>query len=146
MRRLRLRSEGDVEDLPTLRSCVGPDAAAQNLYQVLGNRKPQAESAGLPRAGAIDLVETLENAAPVLRRDAGASIPDAEHHLPVSDFDVHVDRSAGWRELGGVVQQVAERLGQLGAVRDDFQVRRDGGVDRPLDAEAGNPLPDALRP
>ena len=109
--------ERDVENLASIPRGLGPDPAAQHLDQVFGDGKAQPEPAGFPRASAIHLVEALENAAPVLGRDAGAPVPDAEDDLLVLDLRGDVDGRPGRRELGRVVQEVAKRLRELWAIR-----------------------------
>src|ERR1700680_4730466 len=103
MRSLRVARKSDGEHLATVARSFGPDAAAQDLHQVLGNCKPQAESPGFSRAGSVDLVEPLEHPAPVFRGDAWTVVPDADQNLFADDLGVDVDRGAWGRELGGVV-------------------------------------------
>src|SRR5689334_21784349 len=136
--------EGDVEDLSAVPCRLGPDPPAQNLDQVLGDGEPKAEAAGLAGPGAVDLVEALEDAAPVLGRDARAAVTHADHDLAFGERGLDVDGGARRRELGGVVEQVAKRLSELGPVRLQDEARRDGGVDGPLDAEPRQSVVDQL--
>src|SRR4030088_3161845 len=105
--------QGDVEHLTALPGRLGPDPAAKHLDEVLGDGKSQAETTRLAWAGTVHLVEPLEDAAPVLRRDARTTISNAQHELLASGLGLNVDRRAGRRELGGIVQQVAQRLSEF---------------------------------
>src|ERR1700686_3858322 len=107
---LRVAGKSDREHLAAVTCGLSPDASAQDLHEVLGNCKPQAESSCLARTRTIHLVETLEHPAPVFRRDSGAMIPNADADLVACDLSMDVDRGARRRELGRVIEQVVERL------------------------------------
>src|SRR5690348_10669203 len=57
----------------------------------------------------------------------------------------YVDRGSGRRELGGVVEQVVQRLDELGPVRLEDEALRDGRVDRTAEAQAGDAVFDQRR-
>src|SRR5450759_2032260 len=121
MRLLRVSREGDREDLPAVARRFSPDPAAEQLHQVLGNCKPQPETTRLARARAVHLVKALEHPAPVLRRDAGTTVTNADPDLVPGDLGMDVDGGARRGELGGIVEQVVERLDQLWPIGRDAQ-------------------------
>src|SRR5690348_15719325 len=57
----------------------------------------------------------------------------------------HVDRGSRRGELGGVVEKVVEGLDELGPVRLEDEALGDGGVDRTVEAQAGDTVFDQRR-
>src|SRR3954454_720978 len=76
----------------------------------------EAGPTGRPAAGAVDSVETLEDAVEIALGNAHALIGDADLH-PVADAPgAHLDRRAGLAVLHGVLDQVADGRDELAAV------------------------------
>src|ERR1700674_4092820 len=102
---LRVAGKRDGEHLAAVPGRLRPYAAAQHLNEVLGDCKPQAESACLAGTRSIHLVEALEHPAPVLRRNSRAVVSNADADLLSGNLSVDVNRGARRRELGGVVER-----------------------------------------
>src|SRR5205807_3161935 len=79
--RYRLDGQSEGEDLPAALGGLRPDAPAHQLREVLGDGQAEARPGHLPRARRVDLVETLEDPVPVLRRDALSVIAHGDHQL-----------------------------------------------------------------
>jgi len=78
------------------------------------------------------VLELLEDARLILRRDADARVTDRDHGITVRAARDHVDPSPVGGELDGIGQQVEEHLFHLARVGlDEIEVRRD--VERHLD-------------
>src|SRR3972149_6129453 len=82
-------------------------AAAVPLLGLLDDG--EAGAAAAAGAGVIDLVEALEDARQVLRRDADACIADLDHQPVAGPLRGHGHGAAFRRELDRVVHQVAQR-------------------------------------
>ena len=64
-----------VEPLPEF--ALDPDAAAEQLHELLRDAEPEAGAAELARDGGVDLTELREDVVELLRRDADAGIGHA---------------------------------------------------------------------
>ena len=60
-----------------------PDAAAMHLNDLLGDGEAEAGTSFSFRVGAVDLVELLEDPRPLVLRNAGAGVHDADGEAPV---------------------------------------------------------------
>ena len=77
------------------------------------NRQAQSGSAGTHPLAAP---EALENVRPILNRDARTAVLDADRPLG-SDIDDHF--SAGGRVREGILNEIAQRIGNCGGVASD---------------------------
>src|SRR5690606_14626367 len=104
------------------------DVPAVRGGHVLDDRQAQARAAGGPGAGRVDAVEALEDAFLVLLGDADALVGDRDlHHGAAGPGDGpgrYADAGAGGRVVDGVLDEVAERGGELPPVAPDPQVVR----------------------
>src|SRR5919204_3035265 len=116
----------DAEDLSTAGRCLRPDLTAHCDHQVFGDCQAEACTGQLAAAGGIDLVEPLEDPVPVLGRYTGSMVPNRDRYFAESGPRAHLDLRTGGRELGGIVQEVADPLGEFAPVGGDLE----GGVDR----------------
>ena len=80
----------------------------------------------------MPLGEDLEDVGELLGRDAGAGVADADLGAPAGAAHPHGDVAAAGGELGGVVEEVRERLGEAEPVPADRQ-RLGAGVEAELD-------------
>ncbi|MCY1506374.1 hypothetical protein D9M68_406230 [compost metagenome] len=94
--------------------------AAEQHHQLLAEGQSNAEAAVLAGHGAVELIEAPIDQ-PVRRRgkaDAGVRDLDAQRQAAIDSFlaaDIHTDAATAG-ELDGIVQQVAQGLGQLAGV------------------------------
>ena len=81
----------------------------------------QAEAAALLLAveAVVDAVEALEDAAVLAARDAGAVVGDRQLDVAVVGATAQVDAAVVAAVLGGVLEQVEQRLAEHGAVGED---------------------------
>src|SRR5690242_3716217 len=75
-----INGEGEGEESAAALRVLDTDRPAVRLDQRAHNRQSQAAAAGRGVARAIHAIEAVEDALPVLRRDAGAAIGDAHAH------------------------------------------------------------------
>src|SRR5260370_23326181 len=85
------------------------DAAAQGLDKALGDgeAEPGAGAAAIAIVGPVELLEQLVKR---LRRDARPFIPHDDLDAITGGPHLDLDAAAGRRILGGIVQEVEQRL------------------------------------
>ena len=105
---------------PCARRALDLDAAAHALDDAARDGEAQAGAAELPRRAAVGLLELVEDAGLLLRRDADAGVAHLEHDLagagPGLDDDAD---AAGLGELDGVAGEIEQHLAQPRGVADD---------------------------
>ncbi len=116
--------EGEDRALPRL--AVDRHGAAEQGGEALGDGEAQAGAAEIAGGGGIGLGESLEQLAHLLLGHADAAVRDAEQHVAVAGrMGLARERQSDLAllgELGGVAQEVDQRLldlGQVGAHRAD---------------------------
>jgi hypothetical protein len=99
------------------RACaVGLDAPTVHLHRSASQCKPNPETAAHPLRRRRQLGEQLEDAGKVLGGDAGAGVLDTHCHLGAVARGAQPDATAALGELGGIVEQVREDLGEADRV------------------------------
>src|SRR5690606_26724170 len=93
------------------------DRAAVCLHALGHDRKTDTGAADGPALQAPPLIERLENAVAVLRRDTRPGIGDLERELRIADFPADVDRAALGQELDRVGDEVLEHEAELSFIR-----------------------------
>jgi hypothetical protein len=96
---------------------AGQGGAAVQFYQALHDGQADAQPALRLLQRPIDLRKHVEHPGQHLRRDADAGVLDADDRLVALTLDRQPDAAAPLAVLDGVVEQVAQRLGQPGPVR-----------------------------
>ena len=94
----------------------GAHAAAVHLDDLPHQREPDAEPAVGAVEGAVDLGEEVEDVAQHLRRNADPVVAHRDHRLVLLGMELEPDAPAFRGVLGGVVEEVADHLGQAGGV------------------------------
>ncbi|WP_249931324.1 hypothetical protein [Ramlibacter sp. 2FC] len=117
-----LQAQREPEGGALARGAFDPDAAAHQLRQALGNREPQARAPVAARGRAVGLLERMEQAGDLLRRqaDAGVAHGAAQQHIarPLLQH-AHADRDlAVLGELDRVVGKVDQDLTEPQRVTD----------------------------
>ena len=87
------------------------------MWRAMARPRPGAATAA--GAGAVDLVEALEDAVAVRARNARAVVLDLDEHVLLVAPDMDDDLAAGRRELDRVVDQVGQQLAQPILVAND---------------------------
>src|SRR5271166_1237927 len=105
------------EDAPLAGRARHRNAAAVHLDQRADQSEADAKSALGVAARPLDLGEDVEHAGQHGGRNADAVIAHRDDHLMPLSLDLDPDAPAGFRVLGGVVQQVHHDLLQPGGVR-----------------------------
>src|SRR5262249_53194494 len=88
-----------------------PDAAAVHLDNLLGDSKTEARAALRLRKRAVDLVELLEDARLLRRRNTGTRVSDADGEVPIDGLGGHT-HLADVGELDSIADEVEEHLRQ----------------------------------
>src|SRR5206468_6051858 len=101
------------------------DAAAVRLHDVAHDGEPEAGRAELAAVGTLH--EALEDALPLVRRDAGPRVADGHPHRPVLRRRLDPDTPAAGRVAQRVRDQVGERPGDLGRITRDRHAAGGGG-------------------
>src|ERR1039457_3358238 len=85
------------------------DFRTKSLCRMSYDRKPKAcaAEAAIAAAGDVALVESFKHPGLVLRRNTAAGVADPENRVLVGEVEHTLDLPARWRELDGVVHQVA---------------------------------------
>ena len=131
-----LRRQADREGRARAEGALDPDRAAHALDEGAGDGEAEAGAAELARGRFVGLGEALEQPADLLLGQADAGVGDGEAHpvgpglpeAPHGQNDVPV-----LRELGGVADQVDQRLAQLQLV---LMHRAQAGLRIALEVEA----------
>ena len=89
------------------------------VNEALYEREAEAEPTMAAVERAVRLGERLEQAEQHLRIDADAGVPHAHLSEALNDVARKTDRACGLRELHGILQQVADHLGQASRVALD---------------------------
>jgi len=98
---------------------LGANRAAVRLDQVSNDREPESRSTFVARASRVDAIESLEDSAEVLGRNAAASVSNHECDATVRrSFRAHRDSTAR-RMPHSVLHQVAKHLTQCGGIGVD---------------------------
>src|SRR5437879_10552982 len=97
--------QGEAEPRAAAGPVLAPDAAAVGLDDGATDRQPEAGAAA--RADAVELVEDLLL---LTGRQAGPAVGDLHDDLVALAARLHVDRLAGRRVLGRILDQVDEHL------------------------------------
>ena len=108
-----------VKSAPRLRAIGRGDAAAVQLDQVLDDRQAEAGAAGIAlaaRARLVDAVEALEDARQIRLRNAGPSSATVSSTAVRAARAPMTIRPRLGRVVRGVLEQVAQRVVQLGGV------------------------------
>src|SRR5215468_5279258 len=86
-----------------------PDAATVHLDYLLGNRKAKPSTALSLGICGVDLMELLENARPLLLRDAGTGVDHAHREASVDGFgdDANLTHIG---ELDGIADEIEQHL------------------------------------
>ena len=88
---------------------LDPDAATVHLHDLLGDGESEAGAAlGLSK-GAVDLMELLEDARPLVLGNAGPRIGHADVEVAVDGLGSHADL-ASVGELDGVANEIEQHL------------------------------------
>ena len=87
--------------------------------EALDQRQAQSKTAARPVEGGVGLGEGLEDARDHLPAQADPGVPDGNHGHVLLSGQGHRSVAAPFAELGCVVQQVAQHLGQSGSVAID---------------------------
>ena len=118
----RPRGSGDdgAEARALARRAVDLDAAAHPLDDAPRDRKAEAGAAELAGRAGVGLLELVEDAGLLLRRDADAGVANLEHDLagarPGLDHDAD---AAGLGELDGIAGEIEQHLAEPRGVADD---------------------------
>src|SRR5262250_3000207 len=105
--------EPEIEARPAREAVAYSYAGAVRPDDLHNNRQAQSGSAGTHPLAAP---EALENVWPILHRDARTAVLDADRPLG-SDIDDHF--SAWGRMCEGILNEIAQRIGNCGGVSSD---------------------------
>src|SRR5215468_5923310 len=118
--------ESEIEARPAREAIAYRYASAMRPDDLHNNRQAQSGSAGTYPLAAP---EALENVWPILNRDARTAVLDADRPLR-SDIDDHFSARGRMRE--GILNEIAQRIGNCGGVTSDqHRVIGAGQRDRP---------------
>jgi hypothetical protein len=131
--------QGDDELGPAAGTVAGGDPPAVGRDDPATNRQAEPDPAAAVRPGRRPAVELLEHPFFCARRQTWAEVGDADLDRRARLAGRDLDRGAGWRVPGRVLQQVHQHLlDQQPVHRDERQVGRDVDPDRPVAQVAGH--------
>ena len=99
----------------TAETAVDSNPASMRLYDVSGNRQPEAGS-GHPVVRFVTPKKLLEDASLIFARNAHASIYYGDGHLSTAPTQLHANPAAATRVLHRVVEQIDENVCHCGRV------------------------------
>src|SRR5262249_11954294 len=118
--RLDVDGYGEAEPAALAQCALDPDASTLQLDQAPGEGQAEASARVAASRRALELLERLEDALLVLRRDARARVRDHDLDGSLQAMGRDVDPSALRSELHGVGEQVVQHLLEFALVRVNF--------------------------